>query len=118
MASLKVFLSLLLFSPIIFAEDFSNQKEVFHIEMQKNIHVSADCLKKADCLALKSLTEKIKDSPPQNGLLGHPASRFCKDAGGLNIILKSKKNQAFDFCQFKDLSLIDSWDLYYHHHKR
>ncbi|MCO4756053.1 MAG: DUF333 domain-containing protein [Bacteriovoracaceae bacterium] len=47
--------------------------------------------------------------------LGDPASRYCKLTGGMSIILRDAKNRQYDFCKFKDGSMIDSWGLYEDH---
>ncbi len=44
---------------------------------------------------------------------GSPASQFCSDLGGANLIALNSQKQEFNFCEFKDGSLVNSWSLYY-----
>lgn len=84
----------------------------------QNAEVSENCAKK--CTALEKLAAK-PSSPGENPVpqwTGHPASVFCQSIGGMNRIFKNSKNQEYDFCEFKDKSYIDAWDLFYKHFPR
>lgn len=95
------------------------------IETQKfnSTNLSADCFQKnaatPDCDAFRILSKKnVEEKRPDIPLAGHPAAYFCGSIGGLNRILKDEKNNDYDFCEFKDKSLIDAWDLYKYFHKK
>lgn len=61
-----------------------------------------------------SATKKniISLNKPNTPLAGHPAAYMCGSAGGVNRVLKDDKNNEYDYCEFKDGSMIDAWDLY------
>jgi putative hemolysin len=68
--------------------------------------------KTPQCEAFKALNRKVEVKRPNVPLAGHPAAFYCGSAGGLNRILKDSKNNEYDFCEFKDGSMINSWHLY------
>lgn len=80
------------------------------------IEVTSSCFSKKSksplCDAYKALNRKVEVKRPDVPLAGHPAAFFCGSAGGLNRILKDPKNKEYDFCEFKDGSMINSWHLY------
>ncbi|MFS4460662.1 DUF333 domain-containing protein [Bdellovibrio sp. HCB2-146] len=78
------------------------------------------CLEKnpPTCDAYKAtLTPAIEKKKFPTPLVGHPAAQYCLDAGGENRIAKGRQNEQYDYCLFKDGSMIDSWDLYFKFHK-
>lgn len=86
-------------------------KELKKIEIVsfKEMKVNLPCKRNAKtCLALKSKKQKLEK---EKKLAGHPASKTCLLHGGAPVILKDKKRNEYDFCRFKDNSLIDSWSL-------
>ncbi|GEM_PF-655587 len=80
------------------------------------VEVSKGCLNKKGkqpaCDAYKALSKKASPKSANVPLAGHPAAFYCGSAGGLNRILKDSKNNEYDFCEFKDGSMINSWHLY------
>lgn len=66
--------------------------------------------KKPTCEAFQiGLNGKAKKN---QGFNGSPASQFCSDLGGVNLIALNELKQEFNFCEFKDGSLVNSWSLY------
>ncbi|MBJ01036.1 MAG: hypothetical protein CME67_07370 [Halobacteriovoraceae bacterium] len=61
--------------------------------------------------ALKAPRPKLKSKQ----LAGNPASRNCKLLNGKSVILRDSKNRQYDYCKFRDESMIDSWGLYESH---
>lgn len=115
---------MILNSSVVFAETYEMNlpKKKVKLEIQKyeEVHLSESCLqknKKPTCDAYAALTKKIKETHPNIPLAGHPAATFCGSAGGVNRILTKPNTTQYDFCEFKDKSMIDSWDLYNHFHK-
>lgn len=88
------------------------------IETQSHsqVEVTKSCFSKKskslECDAYKALSKKVEMKKPDIPLAGHPAAFYCGSAGGLNRILKDSKNNEYDFCEFKDGSMINSWHLY------
>lgn len=83
----------------------------------EGLHLSEICFSKKNpkCDAYTATLTKSSPSITKTGLLGHPASRYCNDKNGLARILIAEDKKQYDFCLFKDGSMIDSWDLYYKH---
>jgi len=91
----------------------TGHKPVNLIEVEK-VKVSASCKSGSSykCMALSAVKRVgVKLSPPKTPLYGNPAARYCLDHGGLNRILKDSKRNEYDYCEFKDGSLVDAWDL-------
>ena len=91
----------------------TGHKPVSLIEVDK-VKVSASCKTGSGykCMALTAVKKiGVTLSPPKTPLYGNPAARYCLDHGGLNRILKDNKRNEYDYCEFKDGSLVDAWDL-------
>lgn len=82
----------------------------------KNAWVSESCAKNKNCAALKALDKKVTLPPAKNGLAGNPGSSYCLEKGGVARILKDAGNSEYDYCLFKDGSMIDSWNMYSAHY--
>lgn len=111
-----------IFSATVFGKDeflyFRNEKyETVRIEVVAG-HKFINC-KKKNCEALRFLNakpvERTSNATPE---AGHPAARYCWDAGAENRILKENNpaRAESDFCLFKDGSMVDAWDLYLKHY--
>ncbi len=87
------------------------------IKEHAGLHLSDTCLKKSPvvCEAFSATKVATKPSLAKTGTAGHPASRYCHDKNGSVRILISEDNKQYDYCLFKDGSMVDSWDLYYKH---
>ena len=79
------------------------------------VSVNDTCVKNKKCAALVAAATK-KTLPPTEGLAGNPASNYCVEQKGVPRILKDEKRNEYDFCLFKDGSLVDSWELYTKHY--
>lgn len=64
------------------------------------------------CLAFKAYKIKPINVTKDNELAGHPASDHCEAIGGKVYILEDNKRAQYNFCEFSDGSMIDSWSLY------
>ena len=89
----------------------SSKKSVpIEILTKDNVKINSLCLKlDKKCKALMATKLKINKVKHQDG--SHPASVGCEQKGGESIILQDDKRNDYDFCLFKDGSMIDSWDL-------
>lgn len=72
---------------------------------------SKECESKA-CQAWKVFKSPKSWTRPASKLRGNPASKHCKAQGGKGIILRDAKKRQYDFCLFKDGSMVDAWGLY------
>ena len=81
----------------------------------KGLKLTQDCFKSKtpNCDAFSATTKKTLISKSKIPLAGHPAARLCLDRDGLNRIVKDKDNKQYDYCLFKDGSMVDAWKLYY-----
>lgn len=85
-------------------------KKIQLIETKEKILVTENCLK--SCKAIEVLNGKpAVTSPGNKALIGNPASTFCNSIGGVVRILKDPKGDEYDFCQFPDQSMIDTWQM-------
>lgn len=93
-----------------------NKKLKIETTSISGVEVSATCFikkgKTHPCEAYSALKKVVKAKNSDVPLAGHPAAFYCGSAGGLNRILKDSKNNEYDFCEFKDGSMINSWHLY------
>ena len=85
------------------------------IQEYNGLKLTRDCFKSKipKCDAFVATTKKTLISKSKIPLAGHPAARLCLDRDGLNRIVKDKDNKQYDYCLFKDGSMIDAWNLYY-----
>lgn len=79
------------------------------------IHISKNCIKNGtpNCLAWKATSSKTQPKVKSNiPLLGHPASKLCQAKMGTSLIFIDEFGVEVDYCQFRDNSAVNSWDLY------
>ena len=90
--------------------------ETVKIQEHKGLRLSGECFKTKTpkCQALDESARKVTPSKSAIPLEGNPAARLCLDHGGLNRILLSSDQKQYDYCLFKDGSMVDAWDLYNH----
>lgn len=95
-------------------------KEIKIVEYQE-AHFSSNCLKtgKPHCKAWTAYSGKPAPATKSNTpLAGDPAAQYCWALGAKNRILKSSENKQYDYCVFKDSSMVDAWNIYYKHFPR
>lgn len=87
----------------------------FKVQEYQQLKLSAECFKgqKPDCEAWKVAQKKASKTNLPQALGGNPAARYCLDAGGENRIAKSDDGTEYDYCRFKDGSMIEAWSLYF-----
>lgn len=103
----------------LYAEDFfmrmsAGKVNLIQIEKFDSMKVSSACLKQSQqCshLILKKFKSQRTFVSNKDAQFGNPASMFCKNGGGTNIILEDNKNNEYDFCKISENFLVDSWDL-------
>lgn len=102
------------FSKTIYAKKEKISKTSITLKRFNNFLINDVCMKNpGTCLALAKTKELPPPSKKDFPIAVHPAAERCVLLGGKNIILQNAKNEDLDFCEFKDDSLIDSWELYY-----
>lgn len=80
----------------------------------QQLKLSMNCFKgkTPQCEAWKASRKRVARTNLPQALGGNPAARYCLDAGGENRIAKTDAGQEYDYCLFKDGSLVESWGLY------
>jgi len=105
----------IIITPNIFAEEFikHDESKITLVELdgmfvnEKCKSESVKCFKAL--MALKKMPQKFSQNEEQKG---NPASEYCQSLKGKSEIYKDKSNNDWDFCEFKNGFLIDSWALY------
>lgn len=96
----------------VFVED---KYEIFTTEKVEELELDSNCAKKKPptCLAFLA-RERGGKGPvaPKHPGLNNPAALFCEAQEGRNLIAMNFKKQEFNFCRFKDGSMVNSWSLY------
>lgn len=88
----------------------SEKKIPIEIVTKDKVKINSLCSKlDKKCKALIATKIKLTKTKHQDG--SHPASIGCERKGGESIILQDEKRNDYDYCLFKDGSMIDSWDL-------
>ena len=124
----------MLFLTLIFAPCFSQATDlVFEtynpktksydkvvVQEYQGLKISKNCFKKnkPSCMAWSAVKKPVRKNSSPTELLGHPAAIYCGNQKALDRIYKSADQSETDYCVFADGSSIDSWDLYYKHHKK
>ena len=85
----------------------------FKVFESDGLTFSADCkAKKMKCEAAEASAKKIdKIQNPAPRI--SPASQLCSIVDGKNLIAFNQKKEEYNFCEFEDGSLVNSWSLYY-----
>ncbi len=90
-------------------------KKVYFKINNKGYLISENCFKNNKCEVLKKVQNfkkrKLEIKGHKNGTAKNPHSQLCSNMGGHNIILEDYSLNEFDFCKFKDNSMISSLDL-------
>lgn len=133
---LKLLGILIILSSSVYAEDSSHYTKRIYEEIPKStetkfkeikiefrkmngIEVNEQCFKNKSCKALEALSAKIVETKSSNAnvvgkkLIGDPASQLCLEHMGKNIILNDGDRKEYDFCEFGDGSIFNSWQFYY-----
>lgn len=121
----KLVFIILSFSGLCFSQDFpeelyfqitKSETRRVRIKSLDELRVSTNCFdKKKSCQKFFSAKQNIIHY--KSKLSGNPASIFCAEKKGVSVILRDDKKNEYDFCQFNDEYLIDSWDLFRKYNK-
>lgn len=87
----------------------SETKKIKLIRIKGEVLGTESCSK--PCKALEVLNKKIqpKAVDSKSPLVGNPASKFCASVDGKVRILRDEKGNEYDFCEFADKSMFDTW---------
>jgi hypothetical protein len=78
----------------------------------EDLLLSPDCKKsgKPTCLAYKAAFLPKPTLKRESNMM--PASVLCSELKGKNLIGFNFKKQEFNFCEFEDKSMVNSWSLF------
>lgn len=96
-----------------FAVFDGTQYRKFKVFDSDGLTFSTDCkLSAMKCKAVEVAQKKnTKIENPEHGI--SPASQLCSLVDGKNLIAFNSKKEEYNFCEFEDHSLVNSWSLYY-----
>ena len=109
----------ILFSTQLLAENFTRYLEkhtpsIIKIFNKDNLHINENCFK--NFIECKNYFQKNANSKKMitktSNLIGHPAGQFCINSNGTPEIFYDVKNNQYDFCNFNEKYIVDSWDFY------
>jgi uncharacterized protein len=117
-----LFLYAAFFSVESMAENFyywsQNEKVSISLTKYNDLLISDNCIQNNKCDALKIFKASPKSIKLSNVIQGNYAGAYCKKLQGTILILIDEKKNEYEFCQFKDKSLISAWKLYNEHSKK
>ncbi len=89
--------------------------QVFKTKKFQGLELSEDCVKnnKPKCLAFEFAQIKPKNLTVKYEGYNNFAAIHCASVNGKNLIALDSKNNQYNFCQFSDKSLVNSWSMYY-----
>jgi putative hemolysin len=87
---------------------------VFKTKEVNELELDTSCFKAGNtpnCEAATAASNKTAPKYKRENLF-HPAALFCEARGGRNLIAIDSKHDEFNFCRFKDNSMVNSWAMY------
>lgn len=97
---------------------FDGKYEKLQAKKYEGARFAPNCFKagKPNCLAYAVFSNAKKNVAKTDQQLPNAAAQFCIDQGAINLIALGKDRNEFNFCQFSDKSMVNSWDLYFKYH--
>jgi hypothetical protein len=123
---MRLFCSILtlLFSTQILGAEFTryldkNKPLAIQILEKEKLHINENCFKHfKECESfLKKNANPHATADKNHNLIGHPAGEFCTNSNGKPEIFFDAKNNQYDFCNFNEQYIVDSWDFYNRYRK-
>lgn len=78
---------------------------------------SSGC-KNRKCDAVRAAAKQLPFPAVKKPGMYNPGPAYCSDHSGKPVIALDKAGSSFDFCRFKDGSLVDSWSLLLNHYPK
>lgn len=93
---------------------------IFKTKDVNELEFDITCFKAGKTPACEAATAASITTPPKykNENLFHPAAQFCEARGGKNLIVLDSKKDEYNFCRFKDNSMVNSWAMYLKHNPK
>lgn len=91
---------------------------LFTTQKVDSLEIDSACAKTKPpkCQAFLAKDDHAKALPAPHPQLNHPAALNCQGKGGQNLIALNSQKKEYDFCRFKDNSMVESWSLYFREH--
>lgn len=92
-----------------------NKYLIFSSVKDGELIYSENC-KATECDAVKAAKKKLPFPTVKMPGMYNPGSAYCSDHSGKPLIALDKAGDSYDFCRFKDGSLVDSWSMLFNHY--
>jgi len=94
---------------------FSDGKyHIFKIAIFENLKLNSECVTKGPTPTCKAyLASKAPLPVEKPAFNGNPASELCSELKGTNLIAFNYEKKQYNYCQFDDSSVVNSWSLFY-----
>ncbi len=89
--------------------------KIFKTKKYEEFELDMSCFKKAkpDCVAYTMAQVKPKKPVFKHESINNIAAIHCADISGKNLIALDSKKREYNFCLFKDGSMLNSWSAYF-----
>lgn len=96
----------------VFIED---KYRIFKTKKYEELEFDTSCFKgsKPDCDAYKFSQVRPINPPPKHEAMNNFAAIACENITGRNMIALDKDRNEYNFCLFKDGSMVNSWSMYF-----
>ena len=94
--------------------------QVFKTKTVSDLEYDLACFSKGTTPTCEAANAAAITTPPKykRENLFHPAALFCEARGGRNLIAIDSKHDEYNFCRFKDNSMVNSWAMYLKHNPK
>lgn len=94
--------------------------EIFKTKEVNELEYDTSCFKAGKTPSCEAAKAAVLATPPKykQENLFHPAAQFCEARGGKNLIALDHKKDEYNFCRFKDRSMVNSWAMYLKHNPK
>lgn len=94
--------------------------EIFKTKEVNELEYDTSCFKAGKTPSCDAAKAAVISTPPKykQENLFHPAAQFCEARGGKNLIVLDHKKDEYNFCRFKDKSMVNSWAMYLKHNPK
>jgi putative hemolysin len=82
----------------------------------KEGNLTLSCPAKGTCQARLAGQDKLPMPKPPAPTAFDPGAAYCRDHHGQPVIAIGQSGDKFGYCQFQDMSYIDSWSLLFSHY--
>lgn len=94
--------------------------EIFKTKEVNELEFDTSCFKVGKTPSCEAAKAAAVTTPPKYATenMFHPAALYCEARGGKNLIALDHKKDEYNFCRFKDKSMVNSWAMYLKHNPK